>query len=165
MAVERFPVEAGHVLMFARAIADPNPIYSDAEFAAHSEVGAVIAPPTFVTASAQFDPDYPLRPKYGEPWRGSGREATGLSKATVPDAESDAAPRGSSLHAEQSYEYHRPLVVGDVLTASMSIGNEWTKEGRTGLLRFTEIVTEYRDAHGELVITGRAVAVLTPPPG
>ena len=65
MSVERFPVEAGHIMMFARSIGDPNPVYADAEYAAGTEVGGVIAPPTFVQASAQFDPDYPLRPKPG----------------------------------------------------------------------------------------------------
>ena len=39
MAVERFPVEAGHILMFARSIGDPNPIYEDEEYAAGTEVG------------------------------------------------------------------------------------------------------------------------------
>jgi acyl dehydratase len=152
-------------MMFARAIGDPNPVYSDPEYAADSEVGAITAPPTFATASAQFDPDYPLRPKHGEPWLGSGRGATGRPTTTPPsDAESGSRPRGSSLHAEQSYEYHRPLLVGDVLTASTNIGEQWTKEGRSGILQFTEMVTEYRDAHGELVITGRAVAVLTEAP-
>ena len=34
MAIEQFPIEAGHVLMFARAIGDPNPIYADADVAA-----------------------------------------------------------------------------------------------------------------------------------
>jgi len=31
MAVDRFPVEASHIMMFARAIGDPNPAFSDAE--------------------------------------------------------------------------------------------------------------------------------------
>src|SRR3954470_24455424 len=83
MAIERFPIEAGHVLMFARAIGDPNPVYADDDVAAATEAGAIPAPPTFVTASAQFDPDYPLRPKPGEAWFGSGGEATG-AKPTVP---------------------------------------------------------------------------------
>jgi acyl dehydratase len=68
MAVERFPIEAGHVLLFARSIGDPNPVYADAEAA--GEAGAILAPPTFVQASAQFDPDYPLRPRIGQPWMG-----------------------------------------------------------------------------------------------
>ena len=80
MTIEHFPIEAGHVMMFARSIGDPNPIYSDEAYAAASEVGAIIAPPTFVQASAQFDDDYPLRPKIGAPWFGSGREPTGVER-------------------------------------------------------------------------------------
>ena len=73
-----FPVEAGHIMLFARAVGDPNPIYHDAEYAAGTEVGSIVAPPTFVQASAQWDPGYKLRPVIGEPWFGSGREPTGV---------------------------------------------------------------------------------------
>ena len=38
MADFRFPVEASHILMFARAIGDPNPVYADAEKARNSSV-------------------------------------------------------------------------------------------------------------------------------
>jgi acyl dehydratase len=161
MAVDRFPVEASHVMMFARAIGDPNPAYADEEFAAASEVGAIAAPPTFVTASAQFDPDYPLRPKAGQPWFGSGRDASG-APPSVPSGGSGGG--GTSLHAEQSYEYHRPLVVGDVLHARGRTGEQWTKEGRSGTLKFTELITEYLDQDDEVVITARTVAVLTEGP-
>lgn len=161
MAIERFPVEASHVMMFARSIGDPNPVYVDADHAAASEVGAIPAPPTFVTASAQFDPDYPLRPKAGEPWFGSGKNATGAAP-TVPSGGSGGG--GTSLHAEQSYEYHRTLVVGDVLHARGRTGEQWTKEGRSGTLKFTELITEYLDESDEVVITARTVAVLTEGP-
>ena len=80
MAIERFPVEAGHILMFARSIGDANPVYADAAYAAGTEVGGIPAPPTFVQASAQFDDDYPLRPKVGRPWFGSGREPSGIRR-------------------------------------------------------------------------------------
>ena len=189
MAVESFPIEAGHVLMFARSIGDPNPVYSDAEYAAASEVGGLIAPPTFVQASGQFDPDYGLRPRIGKPWFGSGRYPSGLQRprdeaATVRapggDAEGpadgeveretsrkaggDSKPRGggSGLHAEQHYTYHRPVRVGDVLTATTIPGKRWEKQGRrAGVLVFAESVTEYRDQQGELVVTARSVAVRT----
>ena len=46
MAVERFPIEASHIWMFARAIGDSNLIYSDDAHAASTEVGSIIAPPT-----------------------------------------------------------------------------------------------------------------------
>ena len=91
MAVEKFPVEASHILMFARSVGDYNEIYADEEYAKTTEPGSVIAPPTFVQASAQFDPDYFLRPKPGKPWFGSGKEPTGIKKKTAVEAEAGGA--------------------------------------------------------------------------
>jgi acyl dehydratase len=162
MSVERFPIEASHVLMFARSIGDPNPIYSDEEYAKRSEVGAIIAPPTFVQASAQFDPDYFLRPKPGQPWFGSGKNATGIPPKS---SSGGGGGGGGGLHAEQHYVYHRPLKVGDVLTAETKPGKAWEKEGRRGgKLKFTESVTEYRDQNGDLVVTATGVGVFTERP-
>ena len=156
MAVKRFPIEAGHIMLFARAIGDPNPIYYDPEQA--------IAPPTFVQASAQFDPDYGLRPQIGRPWFGSGKTPSGLQRPAPSEgsSESRGGGGGTGLHAEQHYEYHRPLRAGDVLTATTTAGKRWEKEGRrAGKLVFSESVTEYRNQDGELVVTARAVAVRT----
>src|SRR5437762_4201382 len=153
MAVERFPIEAGHIMMFARSIGDPNPVYYDED---------AFAPPTFVQASAQFDPDYFLRPKVGQPWFGSGKNPTGVVRA---EGGGGRGGGGGGLHAEQHYEYHRPLRAGDVLTATTLPGKTWEKEGRrAGKLIFSESVTEYRDQNGELVVTARGVGVRTERP-
>jgi N-terminal half of MaoC dehydratase len=164
MTVQRFPVEAGHIMMFARSIGDPNPIYSDAEYAATTEVGAVIAPPTFVQASAQYDPDYPLRPVIGQQWFGSGKHATSITRPKEEPKSKDGGGGGNGgvLHAEQHYEYHRPLVAGEVLTATVKPGKTWEKEGRRGgTLQFSESIIEYRNPAGELVVTARGVGVRT----
>ncbi len=152
----KMPVEASHILMFARSIGDDNPIYRDAAAAARGEVGHIIAPPTFPRAVSQFDPDYFLRPRPGEKWFGSGRKATGL----------DAPAKSSGgLHAEQHFEYHRHLKPGDQLTVSTREGKTWEKQSRrAGKLVFTERVSEYRDQNGALVITARAVGVKTERP-
>ena len=68
MVAERFPIEEGHIASFARSIGDANSLFYGPE---------AVAPPTFVQASAQFDPDYFLRPKIGQPWFGSGKERHG----------------------------------------------------------------------------------------
>jgi hypothetical protein len=137
-----FPVESGPVLLFARAVGYPDSVYADGESG---------APPTFVQSGAQYDPEWHLRPRAGEPWLGSGRTPSGVEK----QAEAGA------LHAEQHYVYHRPLRVGDVLTATPAPGRTWEKSGRRGgLLRFEEIITEYRDAAGELVVTATNVRVI-----
>ncbi|MGW1780523.1 FAS1-like dehydratase domain-containing protein [Streptomyces sp. NPDC002143] len=136
MTAQPFPVEAGHIMMFARAIGDENPSY--AEF----------APPTFTIASAQYDPEYRMRPGAGQEWFGSGR-----APGVMPEW-------GGGLHAEQHYEYHRPVRVGETLYAHVVPGGSWEKRGRTGRLLFSERITEYRDAAGEPVVTARQVAVV-----
>ena len=164
MAVERFPVEAGHIILFARAVGDKNPIYYDEEAAKQTEPGGIIAPPTFVQSGAQFDADYGLRPKIGERWFGSGENPSG---SNAPAPEGGDKPRGgggggTGLHAEQHYEYHRQLRPGDVLSGTTRPGETWEREGRrAGKLRFSESITEYRDQDGELVITARSVGVQT----
>ncbi|MCC6433412.1 MAG: MaoC family dehydratase N-terminal domain-containing protein [Acidimicrobiales bacterium] len=161
MAIERFPVEASHILMFARAVGDPNPIYADEAYAKGTEVGGIIAPPTFAQSSAQFDPDYFLRPRIGEPWFGSGKEPTGIKKEKKEEGESSGSAAGG-LHAEQHFTYHRHLRPGDVLPGTVLPGETWEKEGkRSGKLVFSETITEYRDQNGELVITARGVGVRT----
>ena len=164
MAVDKFPVEASHILMFARSVGDANPIYEDADYASKTEPGKIIAPPTFAQSSAQFDPDYFLRPKVGQPWFGSGKEATGIKREPKSGA-GGGGGGGGGLHAEQHFEYHRHISPGDVLTAEVKPGKTWEKEGkRSGKLVFSETVTEYRDQHGELVITARGVGVRTERP-
>ncbi len=156
MAVDRFPIEASHILMFARSVGDPNPIYDPSQ----TDAADIVAPPTFAQASAQFDPDYFLRPKIGQPWFGSGKEPTGV-KREPKEGESSGASAGG-LHAEQHFTYHRQLRPGDVLTGTVLPGATWEKEGkRSGKLVFSETITEYRDQDGELVITARGVGVRT----
>ena len=173
MAVERFPIEASHIMMFARSVGDYNKIYYDANYAQDSEVGAIVAPPTFVQASAQFDPNYGLRPRPdGKGWMGSGSKPTSVVR---PQPQQEAKPKeekasserstgggGGVLHAEQRYVYHRHPKVGDVLTTTSRPGKTWERQGRrSGKLVFSESVTEYRDQNGELVVTATSVGVRT----
>jgi acyl dehydratase len=151
-----FPVEASHIMMFARAIGDTNPVYHDATAAKETEAGGIIAPPSFPQAMAQFDPDYHLRPKPGVKWFGSAKGPSGI--------EGKPASSGG-LHAEQHFEYHRHIQPGDVLTAETRFGETWQKESkRAGTLTFRERITDYRDQSGDLVITARGVTVMTERP-
>jgi len=155
MAVEKFPIEAGHIMTFARAVADKNPIFYDADYAKTTEPGSIIAPPTFERASTQFDPEWPFRPRIGEPWFGSGKNPTG----GAPPVKGDAS---RVLHAEQHYEYHRHPKPGDVLRSVNKPGKTWEKEGkRGGKLVFSESTTEYYDQNDQLVWTVRSIGVQT----
>lgn len=151
MTVERFPIERGHVMMFARAIGDHNPAY-------FAEEGA-IAPPTFVIADLHFDPDSPLRPHPDRPWHGSGRNPT---SRPAGNGDGGGGRGGMVLHAEESFEIRRPVRVGEVLTKTSRPGETWEREGRRGgRLRFSETLHEYRDSGGEVVVIARQVGVRT----
>ena len=150
-----FPVEASHIMMFARAIGDENPVYHDAEKAKTTEVGGIIAPPTFTAAVAQFNPDG-MRPRPGEKWFGSGKTPSGI--------DGKAASAGG-LNAEQHFEYFRPLRSGEVLTAETKPGATWERVSkRAGKLLFSERITEFRDQNGDLVVSVRSVSVKTERP-
>ena len=128
------PIEKSHIMMFARSIGDPNPIYYDEDHANDSDVGSIIAPPTFTQASAQFDPDYFLRPKIdGKGWFGSGKEPTGAKKEGSSSG-GDGGGAAMGLHAEQHFEYHRPVRPGDILTPETKPGKTWEKDSKLSLI-------------------------------
>jgi acyl dehydratase len=149
-------VDASLVLQFARAIGDPSPVFSDADYAAAA--GELTPPPTFLIAADHFDPECPRRPAMGEAWPGSGRITDGWVR---PDGQGQN--RGRGLHAEEVFEYARHPRVGEVLTVEVSPGTEWEKNGRQGTLHFREVVSDYRDATGAPVATARWIAVAISP--
>jgi len=151
VTAERFPVEETLIMMFARAIGDPNPVYSDPESPEARAMGGVIAPPTFAMAAAQFDPENPLIPKQGQPWFGSAKEPSGYRREST-----------GLLHAEQHFEYHRPLRAGEVLSGRERDGATWTKESkRGGTLNFAERFIDYVvRGTDEKVVTVRMVTVV-----
>ena len=156
-----FPVEAGHIMLFARSVGDENPIYHDAEYAKTTEVGGIIAPPTFERVWAQWDPANVLRPTPGQPWFGSAAGPTGLPQKGSDD-EGDGGGGGRGLHAEQRYVYHRPVLAGETLTARTRPGKTWTKEGkRAGSMTFREQIIELFDQQNEIVVTATSVSVVT----
>src|SRR5262249_53395436 len=86
-----FPVEATHIMMFARALDDPTGV-------SHDPKARATAPPPCVQAVAHFDPASHMPPKPGQPGFGPAKTASGI--------EGKPASSGG-LHAEQHYEYHR----------------------------------------------------------
>ncbi|MEX2081815.1 MAG: MaoC family dehydratase N-terminal domain-containing protein [Dehalococcoidia bacterium] len=148
-----FPVDRTQVMLFARAVRDISPVYSDPDHNDTKAQGGIIVPPTFVQSSAHWQPNYPLdltrpRPAGEEPARHRG------------DGGGGGLARG--LHAEQRYEYHHPVHAGDTLRVTTRPGERWEREGRRGgKLTFSESITEYRNQNGVLCVTATSVGVQT----
>lgn len=155
MSEHEFPVDRTAILNFAAAVGETNPIYWDETFAATTPLGGIVAPPTFGIASALWNPEYGLRGLRQIPPR------------TEPRAPREGGGGGGGnlarvLHGEQRFEYKKPLQPGMRLTVSSRPGKSWEKEGKKGgKLKFSETITEYRDAAGELVLVATSVGVLT----
>ena len=127
------PYEVSRVKIaeFADAIGDPSPLYRDRDAAQAAGFNDVIAPPTFaivisMAGSASAVADPGL----------------GLNYAMV-------------VHGEQRFEYARPLVAGDVVTAQATI-SDIRDAGRNVMLSTR---TEIRTVEGEHVCTAHSTLV------
>lgn len=139
VVIKDFRIEAGKVEEFARAVKDDNPAFRDEDAAAEQGFDSIPAPLTFTRVSTF--------PRY----------------RTVEGRGIDIGfQREYAIHGEQSYQYERPLEVGDVLTGTMTLTDVYERDGgRGGTMTFAELETEYRDQDGELVLTERSTAIET----
>lgn len=66
------------------------------------------------------------------------------------------------LHAEQQYEYLKPVQAGDTLTARTTISDVYEKEGKKGgTLTFVVFQTTFTNQRDETAIVARQVIVET----
>lgn len=139
-------IERGPVAKFADAVHNDSPVYQRDDAARAAGFPAIPAPPTYAFSSLQYWGTYPEdQPEDPSGGKNPMMEAIGTLMAKG----------GMVLHGEQEFEYHRPIVVGDVLHNEGKVVDYYTKEknGRT----MTFIVTEdvYTDDRGEKVLTSR----------
>ncbi len=130
-------VEAGKIRLFCKAIGEENPIYVDEEAAKKAGYRAIPAPPTYLTAVTNDDPD-----------------KGGLLRLLNVDI-------GLILHGEQHFEYFAPVVVGDVVTCQEKVVDIYDKKG--GALWFVVQEMEMKDQAGKLLAKGRGVTVVRNP--
>ncbi|RRJ30135.1 FAS1-like dehydratase domain-containing protein [Halocatena pleomorpha] len=137
--VKGFEIEAGKVAEFARAITDPNPVFFDAQTARDRGHDRIPAPLTF-TRVGTF-------PRYAV------EDERGFDLGFRPE---------HVIHGEQSYEYDRPVYVGDVLEGTTTLTDCYQREGgRGGTMTFAVFETTYTDQDGDRVLTERTTSIET----
>ena len=130
-------VEAGKIRLFCKAIGEDNPIYVDEAAAKAAGYRAIPAPPTYLTAVTNDDPD-----------------KGGLLRLLNVDI-------GLILHGEQHYEYLAPVHAGDMITCQQKVVDIYDKKG--GALWFVVQEMEMKDQTGKLLAKGRGVTVVRNP--
>ena len=133
-SVSTMEVEKGHIRKFAQAIGDDNPLHHDEEYAKKSRYGGIIAPPTFVTTLG-FESKENLM------------EGLDINYARL-------------LHGEQEFEYHKPIMAGDVISFSTTITDITEKQGKSGAMDIVTTEMTGNNQNGERVFVGRSTVVI-----
>jgi acyl dehydratase len=124
--VEYFDIEKGHLKTFADAIGDPNPLWTDIEYAKKSKYGTLIAPPTFLIDA--------------------GIIKLGDKLIALEDENS-----GGFINGSTEIEYMLPIKLGDTIKTTAKLIDIKEKEGKSGKLLFMTIEVNYYNQNGDLV--------------
>ena len=119
VSTERFPVEEGHILLFARAVGDTEPRLRRCGLRRDHRGGWRHRPADVRAVRRPVRPGLPAAAR-SRARRGSDRAATRRGQPagrTVASGGGGGGGSGGGLHAEQEFHYHRPLRPGDVLSA------------------------------------------------
>lgn len=141
--VRVFEVEKGAIRRFADAVDDPNPLYSDEEYARDSRYGSIIAVPGF----------------FG--WPTKGPRGSALIAESTAGLRPALAKAGYSrgLDGGIEYEFFLPIRAGDTLAASSVIKNIIEREGRAGKMAFIITETTYTNQNGDVVAKARGTSI------
>jgi len=120
----RFVVEEGKIAEFARAVGATDPLYRDREAAAAAGLRGILAPPTFVAASAHWAPS-------------EGGLSLGLDVKRV-------------LAGGGEWEYFEPVCAGDEITVTMHVESVTEKQGSRGPMGIMRVRTDF-ERDGELM--------------
>lgn len=122
-------VERGQLRLFAKAVREEDPIYSDVAAAQAAGYPDIPAPPTFAFCLSNLAP-----------------AKVGSMDELIPDIR-------KTLHGEQSFEYKKMFFAGDRMLIKSRVTDIYEKNG--GALQFLVQESEYFNQHGELCVVAR----------
>jgi hypothetical protein len=144
----RVRVERQPVASFAAAVLDNSPEYRDVAAARAAGLPNIPAPPTFSFAMPYWGA-FESEEQPPDPTEGGVNPMHAIMGEQF-------AKGALVLHGEQEFEYHRPMVVGDVLDGEGVIVDAYEKDTDSALMTFVVIETVWKDAaSGDPVVTER----------
>lgn len=149
VVVERAPVTA-----FAAAVGDTAALYRDDSAARTAGFSAIPAPPTFGFCLQNWGRWTELQPERDPAAPQPVAEVIGALMAEG----------GLVLHGEQSFEYHRTVVVGDVLHYEGVVSDIYQRESGGRTMTFMVVEDRYTDEAGDAVLTSTMNLLHRSPP-
>lgn len=145
--VTNLVVEEGKVKEFARSIKSKDPVHYSSESSKKAGLERIPAPLTFTRVS--YFPRH--RPDNNEIW--------------LPEIFNLKFDPRYMVHGEQSYEYNRPVYVGEVLHGSSKLTDVYQRENDQGnTLTFAIIETKYFNEENKNLITVKSTYIETQNP-
>ena len=130
-----YEIEKEPIRRWAEAIGDPNPLYHDEEYAKSNGFSSIVAPPAFVA-------------QYAFPVKGV---------ATLRNSFRSSFTRG--LNGGNKYEFFKPVVAGDTISATSKIVELRERDGRLDKMLFIITDTIYKNQNGEVVAKARGTDI------
>lgn len=129
-------IEAGAIKRYAEAVGDPNPLYSDIQYARKSRYGGIICPPGFFGWSMKVTSGAieMMAPVFGALIEG------GLLRI---------------LDAGREYDFFHPIRAGDRLAWYARFANVKEKEGKAGNMVLVTMEITYINQRGDMVAKAR----------
>ena len=56
----------------------------------------------------------------------------------------------ATVHGQDSYEFHEPIIVGDLITVTAAVSETSVKQGKSGLMGVVVARREFHNQHGQL---------------
>lgn len=135
-----YEIDRSSIRRWAEAIGDPNPLYTDEEYAKSKGYRSIIAPPGFIGQYA-----FPVASK-----------STGASTSAFRGV---ASPFSRNLNGGNEYELLKTVQAGDTLMMTTMIADLREREGRMGKMFI--VVTEFifRNQDGDVVVKVRNTSI------
>lgn len=124
-------IEKGMIERFVTAIEDPNPLWSDEEFAKKSRYHSIIAPPSFVYGLNYF----------GKPPIESFMELQPFKLDTLM----------KYLDGGIECEFFKVIRPGDILFSTITLANLYERSGSSGKMLFTVYRVKWTNQKGEMI--------------
>jgi acyl dehydratase len=129
---------------YARAVGDLDPIYFDEDAARAAGYDGLVAPPTFVGHAVV---------------EGSTLEDLREDGLWIDRSRKLRLSVSRSMFGGEEWEFHRPVLVGDTVTAQRRLGAVDEKEGSSGPFVLLHYETTFTNQHDDVVAVSRLVAI------
>jgi acyl dehydratase len=135
-------IERAAVTQFATAVLDDSQVYRNAPAAAAAGFAGIPLPPTYGFSAPNWGRWEELQPPADDAADPMAEVMGGLMRGG-----------GMVLHGEQSFEYHQPVVAGDVLSYRGVVTDIYQKASGASTMTFMVIETTYSRVGGSVALT------------